>query len=174
MSQFNWNTTIGPGIIPHRNDTDAFLAALKAIHPDDIFPKDTPRMLDHLDHPTIHSNRMESPGNCIAGNPNIASTGSEPHGNGSHETPDVTTPEGYIDRHTHQQVTKTIMLIEAALINTAPTVAPGEIYVNVTVNIVVDGRIATLIEQRYRDVGWISAKLVQADNVRSTMRLVFP
>ncbi|QBJ02805.1 hypothetical protein MZD04_gp279 [Pseudomonas phage Psa21] len=99
----------------------------------------------------------------------------EPHGAGNQELPDVVTPEIYMDMFTHNTATKTILLIEAALIGTAPIPSGEGSYLRVEVPIVVNGRVGSIVTQRYTDVGWKNVTLVRmTDTSKSLFTAYFP
>ena len=204
MEDFNWSTAIGPGIIPRRTEQDDldFIASLKAIHPDDIFPKETRKMNDTANHPSIHCNRMEEPGNVsafptspqgqelIAQRAKIIDTfqqvtdavkppvalgsGVEPHGCGNKETPDVVSPEMFLDRFIHQESTRAIMLIEVRLINAVPVEKDDTNVVQVTIAMELSGRIEAIVRQAYLDVGWKQVTFVKAAGFSTRVTLQFP
>lgn len=163
VGNFNWGAAIGPGITNrNRNQDDfEFIKALKAISPEDL-----KRMQDTANHPTVHCNRIEPAGNCMAGK---GAHVVEKHGIGNKEIPQATGPEIYMDRFEHQNVTKAIMLIESALITSGPS---GN-SVEVTIPMVLTGRAVTLVQQAYVDVGWTKATIIAIDLVRSTVKLEF-
>lgn len=125
-------------------------------------------MQDTASHPTVHCNRIEPAGNCMAGK---GAPVVEKHGIGAKETPAATSPEIYMDRFEHQNVTKAIMLIEATLINSAPDEAKS--LVEITIPMVLTGRAIPLVQQAYVDVGWSKVTIIAIDLVRSTVKLEF-
>lgn len=169
MEDFNWSAAIGPGILTNQRNTDeaAFVAALKAIHPDDIFPKGS-LMQDTGNHPTIHGNRFEPAGNCRVGK--SVDIIDKP-GIDVKEIPVVTSPTQYVDRLEQQNVNKTIASIEAALVNSEPDMSNE--FVAVAFSSVLTARARDLVEKAYVDAGWASAKILALDICRSTIKLEF-
>lgn len=98
----------------------------------------------------------------------------EPHGVGYQELPDVVTPEGFVDRYTHQSAYNAIMMIEAALINAVPQPTLGSSFVAVVFNALPNGVVADIIKQRYLDSGWKTVSITTTNATSSTIKLVFP
>lgn len=162
MEDFNWSSAIGPGTT-HLSMTAAgreekFMKALQEL----------PEI--QMNNDAMHPNRYEEAGNCMAGK-GVGAHVTEKHGIGAKETPATTSPELYWDRFEHQNVTKAIMLIEAALINSAPDMSNE--FVAVSFSSVLTGRARDLVEKAYIDVGWSGAKILALDLSRSTIKLEF-
>lgn len=100
----------------------------------------------------------------------------EPHGAGSHDLPEVVSPEQYQDRFVHQQSYRLIMAIEAALIKSIPDVSaePFEVVAVLQEKIETNGRILDNVRKRYTDVGWAGISILENPEGIITVRLLFP
>lgn len=164
-------------------------------------------------HPTIHCNRMESPGNVSVSKPAtlpqpkpfgamltipedvlkrtaqefpnaIAPAALEPsheqHGVGSHELPDVVSPEEWVDRYTHISACKAILLLEAGFLRSVPqdeTWGAHRKFIQTTIDFTFDGRVWDIVKQKYLDVGWqdpIQVKGATELPGKTVVRLHFP
>lgn len=127
------------------------------------------------DHDVIEKAQFSVGGNPSPVERNIAMTPVETHGAGSHTTPDVVTPEQFMDRFTHQQVYSLIMAIESELIKAVPEVVLGQNVVQVTTTtpVVVSGVILGLVQRRYLDAGWSDARIAMNAENRVLAQLQF-
>lgn len=111
--------------------------------------------------------------------PTVLEPSHEPHGVGSHELPDVVSPEEWIDRYTHISACKAIILLEAGFLRAVPQTAQpaGRQFIQTTVETIIEGRVWDIVRQKYLDVGWAEAIRVPAATELSnttTVRLYFP
>lgn len=104
-----------------------------------------------------------------------ASALTEQHGAGSHDLPEVVSPEQYLDRFVHQQSYRLVMAIEAALIKSVPNTFadPLEVVVVLQEKIDTDSRILDIVRKRYTDVGWASISIQESPEGVITVRLLF-
>ncbi len=104
-----------------------------------------------------------------------ASALTEQHGTGSHDLPEVVSPEQYLDRFVHQQSYRLVMAIEEALIKSVPNVLadPFEVVVILQEKFVTDNRILDIVRKRYTDVGWAGISILANPEGVITVRLLF-
>lgn len=101
----------------------------------------------------------------------------EPHGAGSHELPDVVSPEEWIDRYTHLSATKAIILLEAGFVRSVPQESASGNYIDTTIDMDLDGRVWDIVKQKYTDVGWKNVTRGTVDpsgGPRTHVTLYFP
>lgn len=116
----------------------------------------------------------ELPGAKAVNVPVAIGSGVEPHGCGSHDTPDVVSPENFLDRFTHQETTRAIMFTEVALIKAVPVTENLETFVSVVIPMTMSGRVEAIVKQRYLDVGWASVVIYSNDTRETRVTLRFP
>lgn len=140
-------SAIGPGITNCRQKADdaAFIAALAAL-PKDIF--DMSHVPTGCDH--------------------------EPHGTGSHDLPDVVTPEIFMDRFTHQAAFEALVKFEAALIKVKPTASIDGSFLAASAEVVMSGRVQDIVKQKYIDAGWKNISFTLVNPTTTTVKLYFP
>lgn len=196
-SNVDWAARIGPcrSNAQQKRDDAAFVAALKQIRPEDIMgdsrswgaereEEERQRRIDHANanHPTIHGNRIEKPGNVNVHKthpvplPEPAKPATlvrgplpgafmepiqprlepshEPHPVQATELPSVVGPEAWVDRYTHEEAFHAIVKLETGFYTARPIISESGTYLETVIDMAMTGRVWDIVRQHYTDVGW--------------------
>ncbi|WDS62168.1 hypothetical protein [Pseudomonas phage D6] len=152
---------IGPGILKSPADREAEAAFMQAL-----------QTLPLTEHPAIKAFQDGYKEQMMSGTE--IPCAHEPHGTGSHDLPDVVTPEVFMDRYTHQAAFEAIMKFEAELIKVKPIASATGSFLEVSAPFVLSGRVTDIVRQKYLDAGWKTVTLTQVNPNSTSLKVIFP
>lgn len=107
----------------------------------------------------------------------------EKHGAGyAEEVPHISSPEEWVDRNTHDRAAHFCFLIEQKMLEVDVTIIDPDQYLELDIDMAINGRVKDLVIRRYKDVGWKTVTITdvveprpgQPDHNSSRVILQFP